>query len=190
MCSAIQPCLAREIGADPQSETFLAEENVAAVARADRNDRVVLWEMADEPAFRIEIEQRVHAAVPFRVRVFAEPLHRDFSHARHDPHAEHDVDGIGDFEADFGERRIRRPHDVGNDEHRPPAHRAFQQAVKFRVGFRGLGPVIGRAGFLFRRRADESELLDPRDVVRIRAMQIGAGSFSWLSLSSTPCCRA
>ena len=48
--------LLRQIGADAQGETFLAQQNVAAVAGADRDDRVVLREMADEAALRIDIE--------------------------------------------------------------------------------------------------------------------------------------
>ncbi len=47
--------LAREIGTDAQGETFFAEQNVAAITGADRNDRVVLWKMADEPPGRIDI---------------------------------------------------------------------------------------------------------------------------------------
>ena len=46
----------------------------------------------------------------------------------------------------------------------------------------GAAQLIGRAGFLFCRRADESELLDPRDIVRIRAMQIGTGHFLLVEL--------
>ena len=45
----------RQIRTDAQSETFLAEQNVAPVARADRNNRVVLWKMTDEPPIRIDI---------------------------------------------------------------------------------------------------------------------------------------
>ena len=59
--------LPREIRADAQRETFLAQQHVAAVTGADRNDRVVLREMADEAALGIHIEQRMHAAIPFAV---------------------------------------------------------------------------------------------------------------------------
>ena len=38
---------AREIGTDAERETFLAKQHVAAVTGADRDDRVVLREMAD-----------------------------------------------------------------------------------------------------------------------------------------------
>ena len=86
------------------------------------------WQM--KPPLRIHIEQanaRRDSIPPFVCA--AEPLDRDLAHPRHDAHAEHDVDRVGDFEADLGQRRIRRPHDVGNDEHGAPAHRAFEHAV-------------------------------------------------------------
>ena len=44
--------LFREIGGDAERETFLAQEDVAAVTGADRDDGVVLREMADPAALR------------------------------------------------------------------------------------------------------------------------------------------
>ena len=82
----------------------------------------------------------------------------------------------------FVERRIRRTHDVGNDEHRATLHRAFEHAVEFRVGLGRIGPIVRRTRFLLRRRADEGELLDPRDIVWIRAMQIRAGNLLLVQL--------
>ena len=114
----------------------------------------------------------MHPTVPFCVAIVAEPLDRNFAHARHDAHAENDIFRIGNFETDFRERRIGRAHNVGNDEHGASAHRAFQHCLQLQVHLRRLRPVIGRTGFLFCRCANESELLDARDVVRIRAMQI------------------
>ena len=108
---------------------FLLKQDVAAVTGANRDDRVVLRKMTDEAPLRIDIEQRMHPAVPFRLWIAAEPFDRDLPHARHDAHAEHDVDGIGDFEPDLGQRRIGRPHDVGHDKHGAPAHRAFEHAM-------------------------------------------------------------
>ena len=50
-------------------------------------------------------------------------------------------------------------------------------SLKFGVGLGWVAPVVGRPGFLFGRRADESELFDPGDVVRIGAMQIRPRNF-------------
>ena len=167
MCSASQPCCAGEIGTDAQRETFLAQQNISAVTGADRDDGVVLREMTDETALRIHIEQRMHAAVPFRFWVVAEPFDRDRPHARHDAHAEHDINRIGDFKSDLGQRRIGRAHDVGNDEHGAAAHRAFEQIRAVSNRSLPARPIVRRTGFFLRRRANESELLDPRDVVRV-----------------------
>ena len=133
--------------------------------------------MADETAVGIYVEEGMSSAIPFALGIVSQSLYRDGTHPRHDPHAQDDVDRVGNFEADFGKRRIRRPHDIRDDEHRAAFHRAPQQAVQLRVGLGGRGPVVRRAGFFFCRRADESELLDPRHVVRVRAMQIGARLF-------------
>ena len=109
----------------------------------------------------------MHAAVPFRRRIITKPLDRHIPHARHDSHAEHHVNGIGDLKADFGQRRIGRPHDIGNDKHGSPAHRTLQHSLELGVSFRWLRPIVRWSGFLFRRRANEGELLNPGNVVRV-----------------------
>ena len=55
MCSAIQPCLRARYEPMRKRETFLAQQNIAAVTGADRNNRVVLRKMADETPRRIDI---------------------------------------------------------------------------------------------------------------------------------------
>src|SRR5437773_10303416 len=47
--------LPREVRADSQCEALLTQQNVPAISRADRNNRVVLWKMADETPLRIDI---------------------------------------------------------------------------------------------------------------------------------------
>ena len=143
--------------------------------------------MADEPALRIYIQQRVHAAVPLRTRIVTKPFECDLAHAGHDPQTQHDVFGIGDLETDLGQRRIRRAHNVGNDEHRAPAHRALKQSFKFRIGLGWVSPVVGWPGFLFRWCADKSELLDTSDIVRIRPMKIRVRDFLLFSSIRTFC---
>ena len=68
--------LAREIGTDAEREAFLAEQNISAVTGADRDDGVVLRKMADEPAIGIHIEKRMHAAIPFAIRLRRQALAR------------------------------------------------------------------------------------------------------------------
>ena len=77
---------ARKIGTDAERETFFAQQNIAAVTRANGNDRVVLRKMTDEAPLRINIQQRMRTTVPLRVWIVAEPFDGDLAHTRHDPH--------------------------------------------------------------------------------------------------------
>src|SRR5207302_1473148 len=87
-----EPALfARQVRTDAQGETFFTEQNVAAVAGAHGNDRVVLWKMTDEATLRTDVQQRMHATVPLSVWIVAEPFHGYFAHAGHDPHIEHNI---------------------------------------------------------------------------------------------------
>ena len=61
MCSASQPSLLAQVGGDAQREALLAQQGVAAVARADAPDQVVLREVHDEPPVGVEVADRVQA---------------------------------------------------------------------------------------------------------------------------------
>ena len=67
-----------------------------------------------------------------------------------------------------------RPHEVGHHVHRPAPHRAVEEAAELAVGVLGGHPVVVRSGFLARRRTDEREVLDARDVARMGAMEVAA----------------
>ena len=87
-----EPALfAREIGTNTQSKTFFTQQNVTAVTGANGDDCIVLRKMTDEPALRIDIKQGVHPTVPLSLRIVAKAFHRNFAHASHDPHIEHDI---------------------------------------------------------------------------------------------------
>ena len=70
----------------------------------------------------------------------------------------------------------------GHDVHRAALHRAVEELAELRVRLVGRHPVVRRARLVLGRRADEREVLDARDVVRV-ASGAGSspGSFSWLS---------
>ena len=57
-----------------------------------------------------------------------------------------------------------------------PRIEPVEPSAQLGVGLGGLHPVVGRAGVVLCRRADEGELLGARDVVGIRAMQVAAGA--------------
>src|SRR5207245_8817989 len=62
-----------------------------------------------------------------------------------------------------------------DDVKRALAHAAAEQLAHLGVRLLRLYPVIVRAGILLRARADVGEMLDPRDIVRRRAVQLTAG---------------
>ena len=184
MCSASHPSLRPSQLAILQRETFLAEQRVAAVAAADRPDRVVLREMADEAPLGIEIERAMQSAV--EIVGIAQHFERRAAHPRHDSHAERDIDAVGDFDADLGERRAERTHHVRNDVHRAAAHRAVEQRAELAVGLVRRHPVVGDAGVVLGRCADEGDVLGAGDIVRVRAMQIAAGAFFLIERNQDP----
>ena len=52
------------IGSDTQSKALFAEKNISAVSRVDRDNGVILGELADVALFGIDIAGRVETANP------------------------------------------------------------------------------------------------------------------------------
>ena len=101
--------------------------------------------MRDEPAVGIDIQHAVQAAI--EIVAVAELLVGDLAHARHDAHAQHDVDGIGQFDADLGERRTGRPHEIRNDIHRAAAasrRRTARRSLAY-IAFGAIQLLVGPA---------------------------------------------
>ena len=77
------------------------------------------------------------------------------SHSRHNAHAHDDVGGVGDLNANLGERRTERPHGERNNVHPAAAHGALEESIESVAHFCGRGPVVGGAGIALLGRADE-----------------------------------
>ena len=164
--------LARLPRSEPQRVTLLAEQRVAAVAGAHAPDELFLGEVQDQSPLRRQIAERVHAGD--EVVVASHRLDRGLAHAGHDVHAGHDIGAVGHHDAGAAHGGAGGTHQVRDDVHRAPAHGAFEVLAGLRLGFRGSHPVVGRAGVLALARADEGELLRPRDVGGVAAMQVTA----------------
>ncbi len=158
---------------DAQRMALLAEQRIAAVARADALDREFLGEMHDEALVGIEVADRVQALDEGAVLLDA--VQRRRAHAGHDAHVEHDVRAVGDLDAAARVGRVDRAHAVGHDVHRAALHAAGEQRVDGLVTCGGIHPVVVRARVFLLRRADEGEVLDARDIRRIRAVQVAVG---------------
>ena len=107
------------------------------------------------------------------VAVLAELLEDRAAHAGHDPHRDGDVGGVGELDADLGDRRPERAHGVRHHVHRAAAHRALEEAAERRAHLRRVLPVVRRAGVLLALGADERAVLDAGDIVRVRAREVG-----------------
>ena len=160
-------------GADAQGETFLAQQNVAAVVGGGGDDGVVLREMGDVAVLGIQVQHAMQAAVEILART--QMLISHLPHARHDSHAQHHIDGVRQLDADFVERRAGRPHQVGNDIERAAAHGAGAEAFELAVHFRRRHPIIGRPRLLGGFRAEKRAVLAARHIQRIGAVIIAAG---------------
>ena len=109
------------------------------------------------------------------VAVLAELLPGHLAHARHDPHAQGDVDRVGHLHADAGQGRTGRSHDERDNVQGPAVHAPVEQPAEQVVSLPGRHPVVGSAGEVFAVRADVRAVLGARHVVGVAAVQVTAG---------------
>ena len=180
--------LLRDDRRDAQGETFLAQQRVAAVTRPVGPDRRIIRKMNDIFFLRVRLARpgdvllageerranRVQAGNELAVR--AEIVEHRLAHARHQAHVDHDIRGVGDFDADLANRRIERSHGEGNHVHRSSLHAAVEETKQGILHLRGLGPIVGRAGFIACLRADERAVLHARNVARMRTGEVATGA--------------
>ena len=179
MCSAIQPSSRAMFEAMRRREALLAEQRVAAVARAVRPDLARLREVDD---VLLVVARPGHILLPGRERradavhaghdalhVLVDLLEDRQADARHDPHVDDDVGRVGQLHADLRHRRADRPHAERQHVHRPAAHAAVEQLLQLAAHLERVHPVVGRAGGVLRQRADEGAVLDAGDIARRRS---------------------
>ena len=173
MCSASQPSSRRLHAGDAQREALLAEQRVAAVARADAPDQPLApgkCAMNRRSGLRSPSECRPFTKSPLSPSCFE----RDVAHAGHDPHVRDDVGAVGDLDADLAERRADRAHQVRDDVHRAALHRARGRAAPIlclRLGRAPSSCWSGPASSL-RVGADEGEVLGAGDVAGVAPVQV------------------
>ena len=162
---------------DAQGEALLAEQGVAAVARAVGPDLAGLGEVDDVLVVRVARPRHVGLAglergadgvhAGHELAVVAEHVERLLAHAGHDPHAHGDVGGVGELHADVGDRRAERAHRERHDVHRAALHRAGVEVGHLGAHLVGLAPVVVRAGVVLVGGADERAVLDAGDVAGV-----------------------
>ena len=184
MCSASQPSLRPSQLARRKRHALLPEQRVAAIARSDRPDRILLRKMDDEAAVGTEVAEGVQAAREV-VRI-ARWSSATLPDARHDAHVQDDVLAVGDLDADFGEPRSRRAHQERNHVHRPALHGALEERGQLRARLVRRHPVVVGAGVFLRVRADERQMFGARDVVRRAAVQVASRHLLLIELDQLP----
>ena len=169
-----QPALVvRLVAGNAQGVAFLAEQGVAAVAGAVRLDRQFRREMHDPAPLGVQFADGMQALDEAPLAL--DPRQRGRAHARHDAHVGHHVGAVGDLHAATRQRRIDRPHAVGNDVHRAPGHAAVEQRVDLCVRGGRVHPVVVGAGILLARMAHQREPLHARHIGGIGAVQVATG---------------
>ena len=172
--------IARDVGGDAQSKTFLAEQRVAAVAGAVRPDLARLGKMNDVffrvagprhvfLAGRKRRAHRVHARNHARIALINFLKYRQ-ADARHDAHVHDDVRRIGKLHADLRHRRADRAHAERQHVHRAALHRAAEEAFSFLRISKGSSQLLVGPALSF-----ESEQMKVRSSTRATSPAIGAG---------------
>ena len=88
--------LSRLVAGDAQRVALLAEQGVAAVARADALDREFFGEMHDQASLGIQVAGRVQSLDEMAVTL--DTRERRSTHARHEFHIDDDIRAVGNFD--------------------------------------------------------------------------------------------
>ena len=106
------------------------------------------------------------------VRAVAERVHHALADTGHDEHVQHDVNGVGQLNADLAELRADNAHGVGDNVHRLALVRAGVQLGQLCVALLRIHPVVDVACVLFLTGADKGPAFHARHVVDCGAVQV------------------
>ena len=183
--------VAAHVGCDTQRKAFLAQQRIAAVARAVRPDFARFRVMHDvlglvaRPAhilltFRQRCADSVHAR--YEIAFGAEHVEHGLAHARHDLHVHGHIRAVGQFDANVRNRRAQWAHAERHDIHRAALHAAVKQGLQRGAHFGRLHPVVGRAGVFFLGRADVGAVFDTGHVGRVGTGQEAVRALGFVEL--------
>ncbi|MNV02509.1 hypothetical protein D3C71_927460 [compost metagenome] len=161
-----QPALvAAHGGGDAQGQALLAQQRVAAVARAVGPDFARFWVVDDvldlgvaRPARRVLLAvgqggtHRVHAR--HELAFHAQHVVHGLAHAGHQALVHGHIGAVGQFHADVGDVAAQRAHAEGHHVHGAALHAAVKQGLQRGAHFGGSHPVVGGASVFLGGRAD------------------------------------
>lgn len=178
-------------GGDAQCEALLAQQRVAAVARAIRPDLArfgvvhdVLGLVARPGHVLLAGFQRsahgVHAGN--EVAFHTQHVVHGTAHAGHDLHVHGDVGAVGQFDADVGDGRAQRAHAERHHVHGAALHATVEQGLQ-RGAHLGWGhPVVGGASVFLLGGADVGAVFHTGDVARVGPGEVAAGALGRVEL--------
>src|ERR1700722_5782729 len=166
-----------DVRGDTQSETLFPEKGVPSVSRTVTPDFPALWKMHDvlfivaRPRhIRLAVSQRSTHAVHARhypLQTLIDLVENGLPDAGHDAHADHDVGRVSKLNTDLRHGRSDRPHAERQNIHRTPVHAAAEDLLQLAPHYERILPIIGRAGVVLGKRADERLFFDAGDIARI-----------------------
>ena len=136
--------------------------------------------MADIALFLVDVALAVQALHP--VFAVAQNIQHSLAHAGHDGHVQHNVDGVGDLQADLSQGGPDGTHGVGDHIHGAALVAAAGNVEQHLIGALGLHPVVGGACVLFLAGADKSPAFHTGNVVHGGAVQVAAGQLLLVEL--------
>ncbi len=167
--------VAGDVRGDAQGEALLAEQRVAAVARAITPDLAgfrkvddVLFVVAGPGDVFIARRERCSDAVHAgddALFVLIDLLEDWQADAGHDAHVDDGVGGVGELHADLRHGRTDGAHAVRQYVHGAPLHAAAEDLLQLLAHGEGIFPVVGGAGVVPGERADEGAVFYSRHII-------------------------
>ena len=166
---------------DPQRVALLAQQRVAAVARAEAPDLAGLREVADVLGV---IARPRHILLAGLQRgtdgvqrldeeaVLADLVQRRLAHPGHRPHRHDDVLRVGDLDTELGIVSTERAHAERHDPQGPAPHTSAVQVLHDGAHFVRVHPIIRWAGVDFALGTDKGAGLHAGDIGRVGERQI------------------
>ena len=168
-------------GGDAQGEALLAEQGVAAVARAVGPDLAGLGEVHDVLVLGITRPRHIGLALgqrhTYRMHtwhpvVVGEDVESALAHAGHDAHVDGHVGGVGELHANMGDGGAERAHGERHHIHGASLHGAGVEGGELGAHLGRLAPVVGGTGIDLSLGADVGAVLDAGDIARVGQCEI------------------
>ena len=168
-------------GSDAQCEALLAEQCVAAVARAVGPDFAGFREVHDVLVLGIARPRhiglagskrhanRMHAWNPFTISKHVECA---LAHAGHDAHVHRYIGRVAELHPNVSDWRTERAHRERHDVHRAALHGAGVELGHLGAHFCGRTPIVRRACIDFAFGADVGAVFNASNVARVGECEV------------------